>query len=151
MTGPDDAFLTTIVRLIRLLPIYPLFGDGGTRLQPVYVEDVAEAVSRVIAGQIPSGAPTYEFGGPRVYSYKDLLREIARQLHTQVRVMPMPFAAWSALAGVAELLPAAPITRNQIDLMRHDNVAATGMPGLQELGIEPQGIDAVIRMIEQRA
>jgi uncharacterized protein YbjT (DUF2867 family) len=52
MTGPDDAFLTTIVRLIRLLPIYPLFGDGGTRLQPVYVEDVAEAVSRVIAGPL---------------------------------------------------------------------------------------------------
>jgi uncharacterized protein YbjT (DUF2867 family) len=151
MTGPDDAFLTTIVRLIRLLPIYPLFGDGGTRLQPVYVEDVAEAVSRVIAGQIPSGGPTYEFGGPRIYSYKDLLREIARHLHTRVRVMPMPFAAWSALAGVAEFLPAAPLTRNQIDLMRYDNVARTGMPGLQELGIEPQGIDAVIRMIEQRA
>jgi hypothetical protein len=65
--------------------------------------------------------------------------------------MPMPFAAWSALAGVAQLLPAALIPHNQIDLMRHDNVAATGMPGLQELGIEPQGIDAVIRMIEQRA
>jgi uncharacterized protein YbjT (DUF2867 family) len=151
MTGPDDAFLTTIVRLIRLLPIYPLFGDGGTRLQPVYVEDVAEAVSRVIAGQLPSGDPTYEFGGPRIYSYKHLLREIARHLHTRVRVMPMPFVAWSALAGLAEFLPSAPITRNQIDLMRYDNVARTGMPGLQELGIEPQGIDAVIRMIEQRA
>jgi uncharacterized protein YbjT (DUF2867 family) len=148
MTGPDDAFLTSIVRLIRRLPVYPLFGDGGTRLQPVYVEDVAEAVSRIIAGQAPAGAATFEFGGPRVYTYKELVREIARQLGTRIGMLPMPFAAWSALAGLAEILPSPPITRNQIDLMRYDNVAAPGMPGLQELGIEPRGIDAVIRMIE---
>ncbi|RWC59164.1 MAG: complex I NDUFA9 subunit family protein [Mesorhizobium sp.] len=150
MTGPDDAFLTTIVRLIRLLPVYPLFGDGGTRLQPVYVEDVAEAVSRLIDGRSHKGSPAFEFGGPRIYTYKELLREIARQLDTHIRLMPMPFAAWNALAGVAELLPAAPITRNQVDLMRHDNVAAIDAPGLRELDIEPWDINEVIRLIEQR-
>ncbi|TIN21692.1 MAG: complex I NDUFA9 subunit family protein [Mesorhizobium sp.] len=150
MTGPDDAFLTTIVRLIRLLPVYPLFGDGGTRLQPVYVEDVAEAVSRLIDGRSHKGSPIFEFGGPRIYTYKELLREIARQLDTHIRLMPMPFAAWNALAGVAELLPAAPITRNQVDLMRHDNVAAIDAPGLKELDIEPRDINEVIRLIEQR-
>ncbi|RWC45930.1 MAG: complex I NDUFA9 subunit family protein [Mesorhizobium sp.] len=150
MTGPDDAFLTTIVRLIRLLPVYPLFGDGGTRLQPVYVEDVAEAVSRLIEGRSHKGSPAFEFGGPRIYTYKELLREIARQLDTHIRLMPMPFAAWNALAGVAELLPAAPITRNQVDLMRHDNVAAIDAPGLKELDIEPWDINEVMRLIEQR-
>lgn len=151
MTGPDDAFLTTIVRLIRLLPIYPVFGDGGTRLQPVYVEDVAKAVSGLIDGRNPKGSSVFEFGGPRIYTYKELLWEIARQLHTNVKLMPVPFAVWKALAGVAELLPAAPITRNQVDLMRHDNVAAIGVPGLKELDIEPRDIDEVIRLIEQRA
>ncbi|MER9305389.1 complex I NDUFA9 subunit family protein [Mesorhizobium sp. M0293] len=150
MTGPDDAFLTTIVRLIRLLPVYPLFGDGGTRLQPVYVEDVAEAVSRLIDGRSHKGSPAFEFGGPRIYTYKELLREIARQLDTHIRLMPVPFAAWNALAGVAELLPAAPITRNQVDLMRHDNVAAIDAPGLKELDIGPWDINEVIRLIEQR-
>ncbi|GLS36849.1 hypothetical protein GCM10010869_24400 [Mesorhizobium tianshanense] len=58
---------------------------------------------------------------------------------------------WNALAGVAELLPAAPITRNQVDLMRHDNVAAIDAPGLKELDIKPLDIDEVIRLIEQRA
>ncbi|MER8953104.1 NAD(P)H-binding protein [Mesorhizobium sp. M0833] len=150
MTGPDDAFLTTIVRLIRLLPVYPLFGDGGTRLQPVYVADVAEAVSRLLDGRSHKGSSIFEFSGPRIYTYKELLREIARQLDTHVKLMPVPFAVWNALAGVAELLPAAPITRNQIDLMRQDNVAAIDAPGLKELDIEPRGIDAVIRAIEQR-
>lgn len=151
MTGPDDVFLTTIVRLIRLLPVYPLFGDGGTRLQPVYVADVAEAVSRLVDGRNHNGSSIFEFGGPRIYTYKELLREIARQLDTHIRLMPLPFAAWNALAGVAEFLPAAPITRNQVDLMRHDNVASIDAPGLKELDIEPRGIDEVIRLIEQRA
>ncbi|RWE55607.1 MAG: complex I NDUFA9 subunit family protein [Mesorhizobium sp.] len=151
MTGPDDVFLTTIVRLIRLLPVYPLFGDGGTRLQPVYVADVAEAVSRLVDGRNHKGSSIFEFGGPRIYTYKELLREIARQLDTHIRLMPLPFAAWNALAGVAEFLPAAPITRNQVDLMRHDNVASIDAPGLEELDIEPRGIDEVIRLIEQRA
>jgi uncharacterized protein YbjT (DUF2867 family) len=149
MTGPDDAFLTTIVRLIRLLPVYPLFGDGGTRLQPVYVGDVAEAVSRLIDGQNQKGSLMFEFGGPRIYTYKELLRQIARQLDTHIKLMPVPFVVWNALAGVAELLPAAPITRNQIDLMRHDNVAAFDAPGLKELDIEPRDIDEVIRLIDQ--
>jgi uncharacterized protein YbjT (DUF2867 family) len=149
MTGPDDAFLTRIITLIRRLPIYPLFGDGGTRLQPVYVEDVAEAVSRLIAGHHPTGASLFEFGGPHVYTYKDLVREIARQLDVRVRMMPVPLAVWSALAGIAERLPVTPITRNQIDLMRCDNVVALGMPGLQPIDIAPRGIGEVIRMIEQ--
>lgn len=151
MTGPDDAFLTTIVRLIRLLPVYPVFGDGGTRLQPVYVEDVAEAVSVLIDGRNHRSSSIFEFGGPRIYTYNELLREIARQLHTNIKLMPVPFAVWKALAGVAELLPVAPLTRNQVDLMRHDNVAAIDVPGLKELDIEPRDIDELIRLIEQRA
>ena len=151
MIGPDDAFLTTLVRLIRLLPVYPLFGEGRTRLQPVYVEDVAEAVVRLIERQNHKDTSIFEFGGPRIYTYRELLREIGRQLGANVRLMPMPFTVWKALAAVAELLPGAPITRNQVDLMRQDNVAATGLPGLTELDVEPQSVDEVIRMIEERA
>jgi NADH dehydrogenase len=73
MFGPDDAFLTTLVKLVRLLPIYPMFGRGHTKLQPVFVEDVAEAVARLVDARAIVG-PCYEFGGPRVYTYKELLR-----------------------------------------------------------------------------
>ncbi len=77
MFGPDDTFLTVILKLLRRLPIYPMFGRGLTRLQPAYVEDVAEAIARVLRGT-KKGAITYECGGPRVYSYKEFLKVVAR-------------------------------------------------------------------------
>jgi NADH dehydrogenase len=61
----------------------------------------------------------------------------------------MPFAVWKALAAAAEVLPGVPLTRNQVELMREDNVTRTGMRGLGELGIKPMDIDQVIRMIER--
>src|SRR5271169_4609814 len=75
MFGPDDAFLTTILRLLRRLPIYPMFGRGRARLQPAYVEDVAEAIGRIMRrAETPS--TIFEFGGPRVYSYEEFLRAV---------------------------------------------------------------------------
>src|ERR1700704_6068285 len=73
MFGPDDAFLTTMLALLRRLPIYPMFGRGRTRLQPAYVEDVAEAIARALQ-RTQTHAITFECGGPRVYSYEELLR-----------------------------------------------------------------------------
>jgi len=78
MFGPDDSFLTSILKLLGRLPIYPMFGRGLTRLQPTYVEDVAEAIARV-QDRKDVRAITFEFGGPRVYSYEELLRVVARE------------------------------------------------------------------------
>jgi uncharacterized protein YbjT (DUF2867 family) len=81
MFGPNDAFLTTILKLLRQLPIYPMFGRGLTRLQPVYVEDVAEAIARALQGT-GRNAITYECGG-RVYSYEEFLRIVAHEAAEQ--------------------------------------------------------------------
>ena len=104
MFGADDAFLTTILRLLRRLPVYPMFGDGQTKLQPVWVEDVAEAITRALlpAGPLPI---TYECGGPRIYSYKTLLRALATEVGIKVVLLPMPFIAWHATAWIGEMLP----------------------------------------------
>lgn len=149
MTGSDDAFLTTIVRLLRILPAYPLFGSGDTRLQPTFVEDVAEAIARLALGASDPEARLFEFGGPRVYSYRELVEEISRLLGVRVRLMPVPFLAWHALAIVAELVPGAPLTRNQVELMRIDNVAERC--GFRELGIEPHDIDVVVQAIREKS
>jgi hypothetical protein len=136
MFGPDDAFLATILKLLRQLPIYSIFGRGRTRLQPAYVEDVAEAVARVMQrAETPS--MIFDFGGPRVYSYKEFLRAVAHQAGLAPRLIPIPLAVWHALAWASEMFPSPLLTRNQVELMQIDTVSSPEMPGFVELGISP--------------
>jgi uncharacterized protein YbjT (DUF2867 family) len=149
MFGPNDAFVTVIFRLLRRLRIYPMFGDGSTKLQPVNVEDVAEAIAGVLE-QAQIGADIFECGGPRVYSYQELLQTVAREVGVRALLVPMPFAVWHALAYTAELLPNPIIIRNQVELMRVDTVASPQLPGLRELGISPQPIEETVRQVARR-
>ncbi len=123
-----------------------MFGRGLTRLQPAYVEDVAEAIARALQ-RTQTHAVTFECGGPRVYSYEDLLRAVAREAGLKPILLPVPFAVWHALASVLEMLPSAPITRNQVELMQIDNVSSPQMPGFGELGISPQPMEDILRQM----
>jgi NADH dehydrogenase len=144
MFGPDDALLTTLLKLLRRLPIYPMFGRGRTRLQPAYVEDVAEAVARVVR-RTETRSAIFEFGGPRVYSYEQFLRAVAHQAGLAPLLIPMPFAVWHALAWASEILPAPLLTRNQVELMQIDTVSSPEKPGFVELGISPHSVEAILQ------
>jgi NADH dehydrogenase len=146
MFGADDAFLTTLVTLLRRLPVYPMFGQGTTRLQPAHVEDVAEAIVRALQSGTPQQA-AYELGGPHVYIYKDLLKLIAGRLHKRRFLSPIPFPVWHALAAIAEIVPGAPLSRSQVELMESDTVVAAGMPGFDALGINPKPLEPVLEEI----
>jgi uncharacterized protein YbjT (DUF2867 family) len=130
MFASDDAFLTTILRLPRFLPTYPIFGDGQTRLQPVHADDVAAAIAQILR-QSQEPYPVYELAGPSVYSYEELLRTIARIVGLRPALVRMPFALWDALAGLAEMLPQPPFTRNQVELMQIDTTASESLPGFR--------------------
>ena len=140
MFAQDDSFLTTILRLLRVLPAYPIFGDGRTRLQPVYADDVAAAITQLLR-QSKKPSPIYELAGPRVYSYEELLRTIARTAGLRPVLMRTPFALWDAVAGLAEILPHPPLTRNQVELMQIDTTASDNLPGFRELGISPRSLE----------
>ena len=146
MFGPDDSFLTTIITLLERLPIYPMFGRGLTRLQPAYVDDVAEAITRALQ-RTEKHPITFECGCPRVYSYEELLKAAAHEAGLKPKLIPIPFAAWHVLAWFAEMLPNPPITRNQVELMQVDNVASPEMPGFGELGISPLSIEDILSEI----
>jgi uncharacterized protein YbjT (DUF2867 family) len=148
MFGPDDALLTTIIKLLKGLRIFPMFGRGRTRLQPAYVEDVAEAVAMALQ---PTLAPplTLECGGPHIYSYEELLRVVAHEADIQPILIPIPFAAWHALARIAESPPSPPITRNQLELMQVDNVPSPQVPGFADLGISPHSIEEILQEMLQ--
>ena len=146
MFGPDDAFLTTILKLLDRLPAYPMFGRVLTKLQPAYVEDVAQAIVKVLQ-RTDINATTFELSGPRAYSYEELLRAVAYEAGLKPRLIPIPFAAWHALAWFAEIFPKPAITRNQVELMQVDTVASPEMPGFKELGITPVAVEEILREI----
>jgi uncharacterized protein YbjT (DUF2867 family) len=146
MFGPDDAFLSAILGTARRLPFYPLFGRGETRLQPVQVDDVARAISRVLRADDVS--PCYELAGPDVFSYRELVEAVAEAAGISVRSVPVPFPLWRALAFAAERLPAAPLTRSQVALVEKDNVAALDLPGFFELGVSAQSVVDFVRRSE---
>src|SRR5215813_9464579 len=95
MFGPGDAFLTPLLAMLRRMPVFPMFGRGGTRLQPVYVEDVAEAILRIL--RKPAACQLYELAGPRVYTYEELLRTIAASAGTRPFLVPIPFSLWHVM------------------------------------------------------
>jgi NADH dehydrogenase len=92
-------------------------------------------------------AITFEFGGPRVYSYEELLRAVAHKANLKPMLIPIPFAAWHTLAWFAEVLPSPPFTRNQVELMQVDTVSSPEMPGFEDLGISPHSVEEILQEI----
>ncbi len=143
MFGPGDALFGTLADLARLLPVLPLIGGGRTRLQPVYVEDVAAAVTRILADPKTVGR-TYELAGPEVYTLRDLVRFTLRVIGKQRLLMPVPFAVAEIQARLFEFLPSPPLTTGQVDLLKVDSVASGALPGLRELDILPKAVEEVV-------
>ena len=141
--GPEDAFINRLAALGRLMPVLPLFGRGDVKLQPVYVGDVAEAAAKALAMPMTQGK-TYELGGPRVYPYKELLRLVLAQTGRKRLLIPVPYLAWDILAILMSPLPRAPISRDQVTLMKRDNVIATDALTLADLGIAPTSVEAIL-------
>jgi len=142
MFGPNDALFGTIADLARFLPVVPLIG-GDTRLQPVFVEDVAEAIVSILTNPGTVGQ-TYELAGPRVYTLRELVSMTLHLIGKQRPLIPVPFAVAEFQARLFEFLPNPPLTSGQVDLLRADNVARGTLPGLQELNIQPKSVEEVV-------
>ncbi len=141
--GPGDRFFNLFAEMVRASPVLPLFGSGATRLQPVYVGDVAEAVVRAIENPAHHGG-LFELGGPEVIPYRDLLRLTCRRLGLRRLLLPVPFLLWDLAAVAASFLPSPPLTRDQVALMRADNVVQAAAAGFADLGIAPRRPEDVL-------
>ncbi|MGH6959000.1 MAG: complex I NDUFA9 subunit family protein, partial [Dongiaceae bacterium] len=138
-----DALFGTLADLTRLLPVVPLIGGGRTRLQPVYVDDVAEAIAHILADPA-TGGRIYEIAGPAVYTFRELVRLTLRLLGRRRLLVPVPFPVAEVQARLFELLPSPPLTTSQVDLLQMDNVASGTLPGLPELNIQPKAVEDVV-------
>ena len=141
--GPDDAFFNRLADLARRIPVLPLFGLGLTRLQPVFVGDVARACVRALADPSTVGT-VYEVGGPRVYTYRSLVRLVLEQVDRKGVLVPLPFPLWEMVAALMAIFPDPPLTRDQVKLMQRDNVVGEAALTLADLGIVPVSVERVL-------
>ncbi|NJC41118.1 NADH dehydrogenase [Brevundimonas alba] len=144
--GAGDSFLNRFAGMASMAPALPLIGGGSTRFQPVYVGDVSAAIVRAVEEPAAAGR-TFELGGPAVMTFEDVLKLVLRETRRSNGLIPLPFFAARAIGGLAQLtslVGIAPVlTRDQVELLKTDNVVAEGAEGLAELGIEPTGIEAI--------
>ncbi len=141
--GVEDGFFNLFAAIARISPALPLIGGGATRFQPVYVGDVADAITTCLSDPACRGK-TYELGGPKVYSFKELLQFLLKQIRRRRLLLPLPFALAELQGAMLQNLPVPPLTRDQVRLLRHDNVVAEGALGLADLGIEPTAVEVIV-------
>ncbi len=137
--GPEDSFFNRFAAMAQVSPVLPLIGGGGARLQPVYVGDVAKAVAAALALASAERA-AHELGGPRVYTFREAMELMLRVIGRRRFLAPVPFRVAGGLAALGEAIGALtpfspPLTRDQLRLLRLDNVVSPAAPGLAELGV----------------
>jgi NADH dehydrogenase len=140
--GPEDSFFNRFANMARYSPFLPLIGGGQTKFQPVFVGDVALAVKTVLARE-PQAA-TYELGGPGVYTFRELMELTLKVTGRGRFLVPLPFPVASLMSWPMGLLPGAPLTPDQVRLLKTDNIVTDGAKGFADLGIVPDAAEAIV-------
>lgn len=138
--GPDDNFVNRFAGLVSSLPVLPVFGPDA-KLQPIFVDDAAEAVATAVADPAEHGGKVYEIAGPDVITMLDFNRRIAAAIGRKPLFAELPDAVSGAIASLTGWLPGAPITQDQWQLLKAGNVASGTLPGLSALGIAPRPLE----------
>lgn len=138
--GPEDELTNRFAAMARL-PFLPVIA-GGRNFQPVYVRDLARAITMTALDPKTYGGNTYEIGGPQVMSMIELHRAILELTGQKPEIMPMPDLFGSLLSKLG-WLPGAPLTRDQWLMLSQDNVPSGELPGLEAFGIRPTPLAAV--------
>jgi uncharacterized protein YbjT (DUF2867 family) len=141
--GPGDGFFNLFGRMAQLSPVLPLIGGGQTRFQPVYVGDVADAVCAALT--IPAAAgKTFELGGPRAYTFENLLHLVLQETGQRCTFAHIPFGLAHLQGFFSEFLPKPPLTRDQVEQLKRDNVVAPQALTLADLGLNATALEAIL-------
>ena len=147
--GPEDSFFNKFAAMARISPFLPLVGGGKTKFQPVYVEDVAEAVALSVDGKIASGK-IYELGGRDVLTFKQCLQTMLEVIGRKRALVPMPFGIASMIGSIASAIPliTPPLTSDQVTLLKRDNVVSDSAKAegrtLEGMGSQPVKVASIL-------
>ncbi|MGB0906808.1 MAG: complex I NDUFA9 subunit family protein [Maricaulaceae bacterium] len=144
--GEEDSFFNRFAQMAQMMPALPLVG-GDTKFQPVYVGDVAAAITKTLGGG--TSGETYELGGPRQYSFKELMEFLLETIDRKRILAPVPWAAANMLGAVGDMTGALPLikpflTRDQVKSLKVDSVVSDTAKGFDALGITTETIEAVV-------
>jgi NADH dehydrogenase len=137
--GPEDDFFNRLARLVRRVPVVPVAGDGKTRFQPIWVEDVVSCVVASL-GEGTHDRETLEIGGPEYFSYDEIIDLIGEALGHRKRKIHLPLWLMRPTARVMQsVLPNPPVTTDQLAMLSKDNVTALdAVP--KAFGLQPRSL-----------
>jgi uncharacterized protein YbjT (DUF2867 family) len=141
--GAEDQFFNRFAAMATISPVLPLIGGGHTRFQPVYVGDVADAVMKCLDDPTTAGR-TYELGGPKVYTFRELIELVLGEIRRKRSLVDLPFGLAAVQARLMSILPNPPLTPDQVELLKRDNVVSSGALTLAALGITPTAVEGVL-------
>jgi uncharacterized protein YbjT (DUF2867 family) len=144
--GPNDSFFNRFAALACISPVLPLIGGGHTRFQPVFAGDVGTAIAAAAAGEADRGI--YELGGPEIFTFRELMEIVLATIERRRKLLSVPFGIARFQAALVEWLPKPLLTRDQVDLLRTDNVVSEAARSekrtLEGLGITPHTVAAIV-------
>ena len=141
--GAGDGFFSLFAKICSIAPALPLAGGGKTMFQPVFVGDVAEVIARAVFDKKMVGE-TYELGGAERISLKEIVRYIGKLTDSKTFVIPVPFFVMRVFGWLTGWLPGAPMTADQVQLLRHHNVVNGSAKNFEDLGMNPTPFQTIV-------
>ena len=141
--GPEDQFFNRFAAMATMMPVLPLIGGGETRFQPIYVGDVADAAVRCLDDPTTAGR-TYELGGPKIFTFRELLELLLYEIRRKRRFFDLSFGMAGLQARLMAILPNPPLTPDQVELLKSDNVVSPTALTLSTLGIAPTPVEPIL-------
>ncbi len=141
--GAEDGFFNMFAKMSVVLPALPLIGGGATKFQPVYVGDVADAVIAVLKNPASAGQ-VYELGGPEILNFRQIFERLFQQTGRKKILVNLPWGIAKIQGSILGLLPAPPLTADQVESLKTDTVVAPDAASFKDLGIVPTGMDVIL-------
>ena len=141
--GPDDKFFNTFASLAQFSPAIPLIGGGKTKFAPIYVENVANAIVKVL--ELNNTEPKiYELGGPKNYSFKELMEILLIEIKKKRFLIPIPFSVAKFQSYFFQMMPNPLLTPDQVEMLKYNNIVSGEYPTLKDLGISGTSIQSIL-------
>jgi len=141
--GPEDKFFNTFASIAQFSPFLPLVGGGKTKFAPIYVGDVAKAIVKAI--ELNNSEPKiYELGGPKNYSFKELMEILLIEIKKKRLLIPIPFGVAKFQSYFLQMMSNPLLTPDQVELLKHNNIISGDHPALKDLGITGTSIQSIL-------